>query len=123
VSPSSLTGGGKVLLTVNTTSPHRMTVLNGPTLGPSIVPGGLFAGVAAALACLCLLTVPRRRWRQAVMFGVFLSGVTFLVFACGTKRSTDPGTPSGSYTATVTATSGSGSSAIQHSSTVQVNVQ
>jgi FtsP/CotA-like multicopper oxidase with cupredoxin domain len=123
VSPSSLTGGGKVLLTINTKSPHGTMVLNGPTVDPPTVPGGFFASVAAALACLFLLIVPRRKWRQAVMFGVFLSGVTFLVFACGTKRSTEPGTPSGSYTATVTATSDGGSAAIQHSSTVQVNVQ
>jgi Bacterial Ig-like domain (group 3)/Multicopper oxidase len=123
VSPSSLTGGGKVRLTINTKSPHGMMVLNGPTVDPPTVPGGFFASVAAALACLFLLIFPRRKWRQAVMFGVFLSGVAFLVSACGAKRSTNPGTPSGSYTATVTATSGSGSAAIQHSSTVQVNVQ
>jgi FtsP/CotA-like multicopper oxidase with cupredoxin domain len=123
VSPNSLTGGGKVLLTVNTTSPGRVTLVDGRLVGPPIVPGGSFAGAAAALACLCLLIVPRRKWREAAMFGVFLSGVAFLVFACGTKGRTDPGTPSGSYTAIVKATSGSGSSLIQHSLTLQVDVQ
>jgi hypothetical protein len=123
VSPSSLTGGGKVLLTVNTTSPRGTVLLNGRIVSPPAVPGAFFPGSAAVLACLCLLTVPRRRCREAVMFGVFLSGVAFLAFACGTGGRTDPGTPSGSNTAIVTATSGSGSSPIQHSLALQINVQ
>jgi FtsP/CotA-like multicopper oxidase with cupredoxin domain len=122
VSPSSLTGGGKVRLTVNTASPRGMLV-NGRIVGTPTVVGGFFAGAATALACLSLLIVSLRRWREAAAFGVFLSGVAFLVFACGTRGRTDPGTPPGSYTTIVTAASGSGSSAIQHSLTVQVNVQ
>jgi hypothetical protein len=122
VSPSSLTGGGKVLLTVNTASPRGMLV-KGRIVGTPTVVGGFFAGAATALACLSLLIIPLRRWREAAGFGVFLLGVAFLVFACGTTGRTDPGTPPGSYTTIVTAASGSGSSAIQHSLTVQVNVQ
>jgi len=122
VSPSSLTGGGKVLLTVNTASPRGM-LINGRIVSRPKVVGGFFVGAATALACLSLLIVPLRRWREAAAFGVFLSGVAFLVFACGTRSRTDPGTPPGSYTTIVKATSGSGSSAIQHSLTVHVNVQ
>jgi FtsP/CotA-like multicopper oxidase with cupredoxin domain len=122
VSPTSLTGGGKVTFTVNTTSPRGMLVSK-RIVGPPLAPGWFSAAVAAALACICLLLVPRRRYRKPVIVGLFLSALLFSAFGCATRGMPDPGTPSGSYSAMVTATTGSGSSLLQHSVNVHVSVQ
>jgi hypothetical protein len=89
------------------------------------------AGSGATLACLLLLTVPRRR-RWAGLLAVVLSLAAFTAVGCGGNTSTTGGTTGGgggtgtttnaqrgTYTFTITAVSGS----LVHSSQVTVTVQ
>jgi subtilase family serine protease len=85
------------------------------------------AGSGSTLACLLLLTVPRRR-RWGALLAVMLSVGAITIVGCsntsttGNTGPTNPGTTptaAGTYTFTVTAISGS----LVHSSQVTVNVQ
>ena len=124
MSPTSLTVGGSgatAMMTISTTAPH---VLSGSTSsqGPHGL-GWLGASSSALLAGIFFLGVPSRRRR---MTGI---GLMLLVFfaagvGCGGGSSSGGsaqtgGTPKGSYSITVTATSGS----LSHSANVAVTVQ
>jgi hypothetical protein len=90
------------------------------------------AGSGATLACVLLLTLPRRR-RWAGLLAVILSMAAFTAVGCGGNTSTSGGgtggggtggggttnAQRGSYTFTITAVSG----ALVHSSQVTVTVQ
>ena len=118
LAPTSVTTTGTTTLTVTTTAPHAATgFYNGP--------GWFIGGCLAIIICLFLLRIPakRRRWRMA--FG--LACVVMMaagIIACGGGGSssppptTDPGTPVGTYTVTVTATSGG----LSHTANVTVTV-
>jgi Multicopper oxidase/Bacterial Ig-like domain (group 3) len=117
VNPTSITGTGTVQLTVNTTPSHpTSSKLNGR-------PGWLAAGGGASLACVVLLMLPRRRWRNATVSVLALMAAAFLVIGCGGSSKTDPGTASGTYTVIVTGSAGSGSSAYQTSVNVPITIQ
>jgi subtilase family serine protease len=86
------------------------------------------AGSGATLACMILLTVPRRR-RWAGLFAVILSAAVLTAAGCGGNTSTTGGAPSsgtgtttnaksGTYTFTITAVSGT----LVHSAQVTVKV-
>ena len=119
-SAAPVAGGSVVtaILTVNTTAPSAM-------LSPDA--GGVFARRVggAALGCLFLFLVPRRR--RGIALGVLLlslSGLALTGCAGSTSSSTtppvgSPGTPAGTYSVMVTATSGS----ITNTTQIQVNVQ
>ena len=88
-----------------------------------------FLGGGTVLAP-CLL-YPRKKRRQSLWV---YSGVLFAISVCGcgavsgcrgsnSSRPTNPGTPAGTYSVTITATSGSGTSAITESTTVSLTVQ
>jgi hypothetical protein len=62
------------------------------------------------VAGLLLLTLPRRRrgnWRLLTLLVLGLSGMAVLTGCAGNHGFTFPGTPAGTSTVTVTATSGS----------------
>ena len=106
------------MLTVTTTAPHTAT-------GFFKGPGWFMGGCAAIILSLFLLNIPakQRRWKMA--FG--LTVVTLMaavMIACGGGGSSsppptiDPGTAVGTYTVTVTATSGN----LVHTANVSVSV-
>jgi len=83
------------------------------TQAPQIQPGVFwYTGCGAALACLLLFGIPakRRRWRLALAMLALLVTLMGGLLACGGGGSPPctgtPGTTAGSYTLTVTATSG-----------------
>jgi hypothetical protein len=86
-------------------------------LSPKFMPGRLRAAGSLALACLLLFGIPRssRRWRAMLGMLALLSFALGGMTACGGGGSGgrssggggNPGTTLGSYTITITGTSGS----------------
>jgi Bacterial Ig-like domain (group 3) len=122
-SPATLTGSGTTTLTIATTG--SQATVSRPSIGWRSAAGTtLIAG-----AFWLILPLPGRSRRQK------LGGLTFLLFVClgvfagcGGGSSSKPttgnsGTPAGTYKVTVTATSGSGTSAIVHTTAVTVIVR
>ncbi len=125
-SPPSLTGAGFTQLLVNTTGPH--------TVVASQTPAGRLLGVWAVTGSLAitgafLLCLPdKRRATRLLMLSVIC--LLLATFGCGGGGSgsgggggggtrTDPGTPRGSYTVTVSGTSGT----TTHTTTFMLVVQ
>ena len=128
--PSAMTGATCSLQPVSTT-PGNTTTLTVNTVAPSTVLG-LFNGPrwlapigGAIFAVFFLLLIPTKRRRLKLAFGsLFLVLLAAALVACGggsstTTVPTNPGTPTGSYTVTVTGTSGS----LSHGLNVSVTVQ
>ena len=109
-SPVSITGASAVTatLTISTTAPTTgaLTVPERP--GVRLISGGV------VLACLLFFGIPSRRRRLRTMLGLFvlLAALTGGVIGCGGGSggggggTGNPGTTAGSYTVTVTGTSG-----------------
>ena len=117
VNPNSITGTGTVQLTVNTTPAHpTSSKLNNR-------PGWLIAGGGASLACVVLVILPRRRWRDTTLYVLALVAIALIVIGCGGSTKTDPGTTKGTYTVVVTGIAGSGSAAYQTSVNVPITIQ
>ena len=117
VNPTSISGSGKISLTVNTTPAHPLA---------SMRKGGqnwLAAGGGASVACVFLLAFPRRRWRGKAMIALAFLAVVFTAIGCSGAAKTDPGTSRGTYIVLVTGTSGSGTSQYQSSVNVPITVQ
>jgi hypothetical protein len=116
--PTQTTPGNSTTLTVNTAAPSTV-------LGPFNSPRWLVPIGGAIFAAFFLLLIPTRRRRLKLAFGsLFLVLLTAALVACGggsstTTVPTNPGTPTGSYTVTVTGTSGS----LSHGLNVSVTVQ
>jgi hypothetical protein len=123
-SPVSITGSaaGTATLTITTKA-------TGGCAQTYQTPHGFFwyTEGGAALACLLLFSIParRRRWRLALAMWVLLAALMGVFLACGSSSSRivdcpgTPGTPTGTYTVTVTGTSG----AITATGTVTLTVQ
>jgi hypothetical protein len=82
-----------------------------------------YAAGGATLACLLLFGIPaRRRWRTLLGMVMLLAVLIGGVVSCGGKAKTintgSPGTTAGSYTITVTGTSG----ALSQTTTVNLTV-
>ena len=118
VNPASITGTGTVQLTVNTTPAHPAgSKSNGR-------PGWLAAGGGVSLACLVLLILPKRRWRNTTLSVLVILAIAFTVIGCGSgSAKTDPGTPAGTYTVVVTGAAGTGSSQYQTTVNVPITIQ
>jgi FtsP/CotA-like multicopper oxidase with cupredoxin domain len=117
VNPTSINATGQVQLTVNTTPAHpTSSKLNGR-------PGWLAAGGGASLACIVLLILPRRRWRNAALGVLAGLAITFTIVGCGNgSAQLDSGSAKGSYTVVVTGTAGSASGSNSGQSQTSVNV-
>jgi hypothetical protein len=124
-SPASITGNGSSMILISVTGPHAV----GATPAESRDrPAPWWGMVASGMLCLVLTSAPSRRYRHkllSLLFVVFLIGLS----SCGGGSSSagggggggtsDPGTPKGTYTITVTATSGT----ITHAANFQLVVQ
>jgi hypothetical protein len=118
LSTNTLTpGGAGSLLTVATTAPSV-------ALRPVNRPRWFMPSAGALLACILLLLISRKNRRHKLAFGLLVFALLAAAFvACGGGSSTtgpsSPGTPTGSYTVTVTGTSGQ----LSHPLNIPVTVQ
>lgn len=116
ISPNPATGSGSVNVLISTTAPHAAV-----RVGKSSGGGGLPFTVLP-FAAILILGAPRRARRRIQLWGMGL--LVALLLGCGGSSgggggNTDPGTPAGNYTITVTGTSGS----YTHSTTFMLVVQ
>ena len=120
-SPTSVTGSGSTTVFVNTTAPHAL--LRKMSRSASFVwwPASL-----GGLAGICLLGTASKGRKWSKLLALVVIGFVLVLPSCGGGGgggggggNTDPGTPKGRYTITVTATSGS----LTHSASFQLIVQ
>jgi hypothetical protein len=104
--PASIKGSGTTVLTVSTAAPRA-------ALRSSTAPLWWLTTAGTGVAGVFFLGAPHKRRRWRILFGAFLLAGAGFVIGCGGGGSSgspvahDPGTPTGNYTVTVTATSGS----------------
>jgi len=114
---SSLTGSGTVGLTVSTTAPHALSAKR------RIDSRWWTATFGLTFACVFLAGMRSKRGRCGICRSVLMIFLLGTITGCGGGGggggAGDPGTPRGSYTVTVTATSG----ALTHTASFKLNVQ
>jgi FtsP/CotA-like multicopper oxidase with cupredoxin domain len=117
VDANTITSTGTVYVTVNTTPAHPLSsTLNGR-------PGWLAASGGVSFACIVLLILPRRRWRNSALSVLAILAIAFTIVGCGGSAKTDPGTAKGTYRVVVTGTAGGGSSQYRTSVNVPITIQ
>jgi subtilase family serine protease len=115
VSPSTVSGTSTAQLTVATTAPHSAAQKRAANTQPS---AWWITGFGAAPVGIFLFGVPVRRRRRGSFLSLILLALLAAGVGCGGGSNNsggaggggvqaDPGTPAGSYTVTVTGTSGS----------------
>jgi len=113
-SPASVTGSGSTTITVTTTAPHASARLAGIT-------GWTTATGTMAFGIILLGGTQRKRWGYAL--ATLVVGLLLFLPACGggggSGGTSDPGTPIGNYTITLTATSGT----LSHTTSFMLSVQ
>jgi N-acetylneuraminic acid mutarotase len=124
-SPSTVAIGSRSTLTVTTTAPHVLSRASHPRLWQTSI-------AFLAFGMVLMLSVPGagRRSTRCVVLAALVLVLSMVTVSCGgggfganpTTR-TDPGTPTGTYVLTITATCGSGPSAITHTYPLQLTVQ
>jgi hypothetical protein len=119
--PNPITTPGYYGVTIRTFGPHPIPGARGGVIQSS----SLWPAAVLPFATLVLIGIPRRRARRALRI-LLLSGLLALFAGCGGGGGStppppplDPGTPRGTYTIAVTATSGS----FSHSASFQLIVQ
>ena len=123
VSPNSVAPGNNftVIVTTTATSAHTPPTLPQP---PWPRPHALWV-VAALLACVAW-AIHASRQGKASRWALYLpltAGLLLVLAGCGgTPAITHYGTPTGSYTVTVTGTAGAGPAAVSHSLKLTLNV-
>ena len=113
--PASVTGAGFAQLTIATMAPHSAK-LRGSSWWT--------ASVGATLAGVFLLGVPSKRRRWSTLLSLVVVAFLVMGLGCGGGGSSgggnhDPGTPLGTFTVTVTATSGT----LTHNASFKLVVQ
>jgi hypothetical protein len=116
--PSSIVTSGSTTITITTTAPHTVAALfNKPDL--------LMASGVALLVGLLLVAIPVKKRRSNVVLALLCVALISAVFGgcggggSGGSTTTDPGTAAGTYSVTVTATSGTISRTVNVSVTVE----
>jgi hypothetical protein len=104
---------GVVTITVSTTAPVVSMLKGAPGLNLWATGGGI------ALAGVFLGGIAGKRRRWSMLLGLLVVAFLLTVVGCGSSHSTIPGTPPGTFTVTVTGTSGP----LTHSTTFTLNVQ
>jgi hypothetical protein len=137
VSPILVTAGNNVTVTVTTTAASLSAPFSRPISPIPPLSPGLRGLLMLALALAAIAWAIRRRnqpglgWWQAAWFPLAAGLLLALVLAAcggggggggGGGTTSNPGTPAGTYTLTVTGSSGSGSSALSHSVTLKLTV-
>ena len=127
ISPSSATpsGGSATALTVSvsTTAPSQTQKWRGPRPKDPRAPTWLGLAVFILISILALVLTPGRWWTRVVLGACVLAVIWWT--SCGGGGSggpgptTNSGTPSGTYTLTVTGSSTSGSATLSHTVTLQ----
>ena len=124
--PSSVANGsGTATLTVSTTAPHALSGMSSSSLQRPRGFGWMVAS-GSALVGVFLLGVPSRRRRRGAGLGLMVLVLFAVGMGCGGSSSGASGgkaggTPVGSYTISVTATSASPQ--LSHTDTVAITVQ
>jgi Pro-kumamolisin, activation domain/Bacterial Ig-like domain (group 3) len=117
-SPPSVTGTGSTFVTISTMAPHAALILHASTNYRWVATlGFVFAGM------LLLPGIPVKK-RSSIFLTVAIIASLAVLLGCGGGGGsgggpTDPGTPTGSYNVTVTATSGS----LTHTASFTLKVQ
>jgi hypothetical protein len=111
--------GATATLSVSTIAPSALAKAS-----PQVRPGlGWFAsGGGALLAGFFVMGAPSRRRRWSGLFGILFLTLVAAGISCGggsSSHTSKPGTPAGTYTIAVTATSGS----LTHTTNVAITVQ
>jgi hypothetical protein len=132
VSPTSVAPGNNITVTVTTTAPSMITPRTLPLPRPRLpcLPTLLISVVLVSCAAWAIWRcgkVGPSRWRTVVVLMAVWLPLTMVLAACGGGGgggggSTNPGTPAGTYTLTVTGTVGTGTTALSHSVTLALNV-
>jgi hypothetical protein len=121
--PSSVANGsGTTTLTVSTTAPHALSGMSSSLQRPRGFGWVVVSG--SALVGVFLLGVPSPRRRRMAEFGLMVLVLLAVGMGCGgysTSGGKAGGTPVGSYTISVTATSASPQ--LSHTATVVITVQ
>jgi hypothetical protein len=118
-SPASVQGSGTTTLTVTTKGPHAVARVEQNDGVP------WWSLSSTVFAAMFLLGTPsgRRHWNR--FLGLLVLTVSLACVGCGGSggsgggATTDPGTPAGSYTVTITGTSGS----VSHTTTLNLTIQ
>ena len=111
--PASLTGSGSTTLTIRTTAPRSARLEGGSWWTTSF---------GATLSAIFILSGGSRRRAWGRLLSLLAVSCLITIASCGGSSNSgggDPGTPPGSSTVTVTATSGT----LTHTATITLNVQ
>jgi hypothetical protein len=120
LSPASLGAAGTVTLLLNTTAAHPRAA-NRTVAAVTAWLGGLCVRADQTLAGIVLLLVPLRRRPRAIVAALVVCAFA-LALGCGRAELSDPGTPSGTYSVSVTGVCGGAASPIVHVVSVTVRV-
>jgi len=111
--PASLTGSGSTTLTIRTTAPRSASLEGG---------GCWTTSFGATLAAIFMLSGGSRRREWGRLFSLLAVSCLITIASCGGSSKSgggDAGTPPGSSTVTVTASSGT----LTHTATITLNIQ